>query len=47
MPSDKAANGSAVTNASLPTLSIWAKEHLLKGNYDKAEEYYSRVLPFG
>lgn len=32
-------------DASLSTLSIWAKELRRKGNYTEAENYYSRVSP--
>ena len=30
-------------DATLSTLSIWAKELRRKGNYSEAESYYSRV----
>src|SRR6266496_75017 len=33
-------------DASLSTLSIWAKELRRKGNYSEAENYYSLVYPF-
>jgi len=45
MPRNKslADASTALKDASLSTLSIWAKEYMLKGKYDKAEDYYSRV----
>jgi hypothetical protein len=45
MPRNKslADASAALKDASLSTLSIWAKEYMLKGKYDKAEDYYSRV----
>ena len=47
MVHEKAADGTMPNTASLSTLSLWAKEYLRKGNYDKAEEYYSKAFSFG
>ena len=47
MVHEKAADGTMPNTASLSTLSLWAKEYLRKGNYDKAEEYYSKAFFFG
>ena len=45
MARERKGNDNAVPNkdASLSTLSIWAKELRRKGKYTEAENYYSRV----